>query len=221
MEEVEGVAGLPGLSPSEQLLTGLSRLGQALRLSSWHNAGPAKLTPLQADILVFLAGDRRPRRQGEIVTALASTAPTVSDAVRALVTKELVERRRDPADSRAASLLLTEAGEAEAARLAVVPEPLAVALAALDDDDVAAMLRGTTAMIRVLQEQRAIPVSRTCVTCRFYRPLAHPETPEHPHHCAFVDAAFGDGELRVECPDHEPAVTPDPSAGQQHRPGLP
>ncbi|AUG78424.1 hypothetical protein CFP65_3635 [Kitasatospora sp. MMS16-BH015] len=200
--------GLPGLSPEEQLLIGLTRLGQAVRLSAWHNAGPVKLTPLQADILLFLAGDRRPRRQGEIVTALASTAPTVSDAVRTLTTKQLVERHRDPVDSRAVTLTLSPAGLAEADRLAVVPEPLREALSALPEQDVAAMLRGTTTMIRVLQQHRAIPVSRTCVTCRFYRPDAHPEDPAHPHHCAFVDAPFGDHALRLDCPDHQPAAQP-------------
>ncbi len=196
---------LPGLSASEQLLIGLTRLGQAARLSAWHNAGPTKLTPLQADILSFLAGDQRPRRQGEIVTALASTAPTVSDAVRTLAAKELVDRRRDPADSRAVTLALTGAGRAEAERLAVIPEPLRAALDALDEPDVAAMLRGVTTMIRVLQQHQAIPVSRTCVTCCFYRPDAHPDDPDRPHHCAFVDAPFGDGELRLDCPDHQPA----------------
>ncbi|MFD8751458.1 MarR family winged helix-turn-helix transcriptional regulator [Kitasatospora sp. NPDC059577] len=200
---------LPGLSPSEQLLIGLTRLGQAVRLSTWHHTGPVRLTPLQADILLFLAGDPRPRRQGEIVTALASTAPTVSDAVRALTGKDLVDRRRDRADSRAVTLTLTDAGRAEAERLAVVPPPLGEALAALDEDTVAAMLRGTTTMIRALQRHDAVPVSRTCVTCRFYRPDAHPEDPRAPHHCDFVDAPFGDGRLRVDCPDHEPAVFPD------------
>ncbi|GAA1253695.1 MarR family transcriptional regulator [Kitasatospora nipponensis] len=199
---------LPGLSPSEQLLIGLTRLGQAVRLSAWHNAGPTKLTPLQADILLFLAGDGRPRRQGEIVTALASTAPTVSDAVRALTAKELVDRRRDPLDTRTVALTLTPDGRAEADRLAAIPAPLREALDALGEQDVAAMLRGTTAMIRVLQRHQAIPVSRTCVTCRFYRPDAHPEDPDRPHHCAFVDAPFGDGELRLECPDHQPAEPP-------------
>ncbi|AUY51632.1 MarR family winged helix-turn-helix transcriptional regulator [Streptomyces sp. CB01881] len=201
---------LPGLSPSEQLLIGLTRLGQAVRLSTWHNSGPTRLTPLQADILLHLAGDPRPRRQGEIVTALASTAPTVSDAVRALAAKELVDRQRDRADTRAVTLTLTEAGRAEAERLTVVPPPLREALDALGDDTVAAMLRGATTMIRVLQQHQAIPVSRTCVTCRFYRPDAHPENPREPHHCAFVDAPFGDGRLRLDCPDHEQAVFPEP-----------
>jgi hypothetical protein len=66
------------------------------------------------------------------------------------------------------------------------------------------MLRGTVTMIRVLQQHRAIPVSRTCVTCRFYRP-AEPATPELPHHCRFVGADFPDAELRLDCPEHEPA----------------
>ncbi|MBG0832711.1 winged helix-turn-helix transcriptional regulator [Planomonospora sp. ID67723] len=204
------MSAVPGLSPSEQLLTGLTRLGQAVRLTAWHNAGPANLTPLQADIVLFLAGDRRPRRQTEIVTALASTPPTVSDAVRALVGKGLAERSRDPADSRAVALTLTDAGQAEADRLAVVPAPLRAALDALDGEGVAAMLRGVATMIEVLQRHQAIPVSRTCVTCRFYRPNAHPDDLDRPHHCMFVDAAFGDGELRIDCPDHQAAT---PAAG--------
>ncbi|GCE02531.1 MarR family winged helix-turn-helix transcriptional regulator [Embleya hyalina] len=197
--------GSPGLSPTEHLLLGLTRLGQAVRLTAWHNGGPAKLSPLQADILLYLAADARSRRQGEIVKALASTPPTVSDAMRALTTKGLVDRRRDPVDTRAVTLTLTDAGRAEADRLSVIPAPLREALDALPDADVAAMLRGTTAMIKVLQEHDAIPVSRTCVTCRFFRPDAHPRDPDRPHHCAFVDAPFGPGELRVDCADHEPA----------------
>jgi len=43
-----------------------------------------------------------------------------------------------------------------------------------------------------------------CVTCRYFRPNAH-DDPERPHHCAFVEAAFGDRNLRVDCLDHDPA----------------
>ncbi|GII01057.1 MarR family transcriptional regulator [Planobispora takensis] len=196
---------VPGPPREEQLLAGLAKLGQAVRMSAWRNAGPYGLSPLQADILAFLAGDDRPRRQGEVVAALASTAPTVSDAMRALTGKGLVSKVRDAADARAFVLTLTGVGRQEAARLSAVPEPLRAAVAALDAGDLAAMLRGASAMMRVLQEHRAIPISRMCLTCRFYRPDAHPEDPARPHHCLFVDAPFGDGELRLDCPDHESA----------------
>lgn len=192
---------VPGTPPHEQLMVGITRLGQALRISSYRNAGPYRLSPLQADIIVLLAGDLRPRRLSDVAASLASTPPTISDAVKTLTAKALVERRRDTSDARAVSLTLTRAGEAEAERLARLPEEFAEAMSSLAPEDLAAMLRGMSGMIRSLQDQRAIPVTRMCLTCSYFRPQAHPGS-DKPHHCAFVDNAFGDGELRLECPDH-------------------
>jgi hypothetical protein len=60
-------------------------------------------------------------------------------------------------------------------------------------------------MIRSLQIKGRIPVARMCVSCRFFQPYRHRD-PDRPHHCAFVDAPFGDGELRLECGDHAAAT---------------
>ncbi|GAA1041657.1 MarR family transcriptional regulator [Virgisporangium ochraceum] len=194
---------VPGPPPASQLLIGLARLGQAVRMDARRNAGPHTLSPLQADIVALLGDSRAPLRQGEIVETLASTAPTVSDAVKALRRKELVETTPDPADARALRLALTAAGRTEAARLSEVSRTLEGAVAALAPEDLAAMLRGTVTLMRELQDRRAIPISRMCLTCRFFVPDAHPAGTGRPHHCAFVDAPFGDAELRVACPDHE------------------
>ena len=59
-------------------------------------------------------------------------------------------------------------------------------------------------MIRTLQLNGEIPVSRMCLTCVHFRPNVH--TGAEPHHCAFVDAAFGARHLRLECGDHQPAA---------------
>nr|WP_221382333.1 MarR family winged helix-turn-helix transcriptional regulator [Actinoplanes polyasparticus] len=196
---------VPGPPPASQLLLGLARLGQAVRMEAWRNTGPHNLSPLQADIVTLLGDSARPLRQGEIVAALASTPPTISDAVKVLRRKELVDSARDPGDARVLLVRLTPAGEAEAGRLNVPSADLSGAVAALPDEDFAAMLRGATTLMRELQDRRAIPVSRMCLTCRFFAPGAHPESPDRPHHCNFVDAPFGDAELRVTCPDHETA----------------
>jgi hypothetical protein len=45
---------------------------------------------------------------------------------------------------------------------------------------------------------------RSPIDYRFFQPYRHPD-PDRPHHCAFVDAPFGDGELRLDCPDHDAA----------------
>jgi DNA-binding MarR family transcriptional regulator len=194
---------VPGPPPASQLLAGLARLGQAVRMEAWRNAGPHNLSPLQADIVTLLHTERGPMRQGDIVAALASTAPTVSDAVKVLRKKELLDSVRDPGDARVVLLTLSASGTDEANRLDVVSENLGGAVAALPPDDFAAMLRGTVTLMRELQDRHAIPVSRMCVTCRFFVPDAHPAETGRPHHCNFVDAPFGDTELRVTCPDHE------------------
>ncbi|MEU4693883.1 MarR family winged helix-turn-helix transcriptional regulator [Actinoplanes sp. NPDC023714] len=194
---------VPGPPPVTQLLAGLARLGQAVRMEAWRNAGPHNLSPLQADIVTLLAAERAPLRQGDIVAALASTPPTVSDAVKVLRKKELLDAVRDPGDARVVLLTLSPAGAEEAARLDVVSENLGGAVAALSPDDFAAMMRGTVTLMRELQDRKAIPVSQMCVTCRFFVPDAHPAETGRPHHCNFVDAPFGDTELRVTCPDHE------------------
>jgi hypothetical protein len=56
-------------------------------------------------------------------------------------------------------------------------------------------------MIRALQDGGQIPLSRMCVTCRYFRENAHEQGP--PHHCAFVDAPLGVAELRMDCNEHE------------------
>jgi hypothetical protein len=47
-------------------------------------------------------------------------------------------------------------------------------------------------------------MSQMCVTCRFFRPYAHPGAAA-PHHCALVDAPFGDAQIRLDCPEHQAA----------------
>jgi hypothetical protein len=78
------------------------------------------------------------------------------------------------------------------------------AVGELSTAEQATFLRALVAMIRTLQEKGRIPIARMCVSCRFFRPFRH-DDPARPHHCAFVDAPFGDAELRLDCADHRTA----------------
>ena len=51
---------------------------------------------------------------------------------------------------------------------------------------------------------RIVP-QRLCVTCLHFRPNAHPGDPAGPHHCAYVDAALSETDLRIDCPEHSEA----------------
>lgn len=186
------------------IATGLAKIGTFLRTSQWRRADTAALTPTQAQILVHLAA-RGPARVTAIAAEIGVTQPTASDAVAALVRKGHVRKKADPADARATRLHPTPAGRHAAAELAVWPDALLGAVDELSPAEQAVFLKGLTRMIRSLQVQGAIPVQRMCATCRFFKPHAHPDA-ARPHHCGFVDAAFGDAALRLDCDDYEEAA---------------
>lgn len=189
-----------------RLAAGLARLSVALRAGQWRLADAHGLTPTQSQALALLAArsGRGAPRVSDIAAQLSISRPTASDALTALERKGLIRRQPDPQDARASGLVLTEAGQAAARAAGDWPAALLEVAAELPPAEQEALLRLVTKLIRGLQLRGAIAPARLCVTCRFFRPYAHPADAAAPHHCAFVDAPFGDRHLRLDCPEQEP-----------------
>lgn len=193
---------LPPNEPLDRRVTiGLAKIGIALKQQAWAEAGGRGLTPTQGQVLALLRANPQGLRLGALAEQLGVTAATTSDSVTALHRKGLVTKEPTADDGRGVVVLLTSTGSWEAVAAAAWPDFLLEAVGELSAAEQAGFLRVLIAMIRTLQEKRRIPVARMCVSCRFFRPMAH-DDPVYPHHCAFVDAPFGDGELRLDCPDH-------------------
>lgn len=188
-----------------RLLVALSKIGMALRSRAWQDVGPQGLNPTQAQILVALSRHPTGLRLSAVAESLAVTPPTVSDSVSSLVAKGMVEKGRAPDDARAIAIILTEEGRRVAERLAEWPDLLLATVDVLDSGEQAVLLRALTKVIRELQVQGQIAPARMCVTCTHFRPHVHDDA-RAPHHCAFVDAAFGDVNLRLDCQDHAGAA---------------
>jgi DNA-binding MarR family transcriptional regulator len=199
---------------SRRVTTGLAKVGLALKQQAWAEAGGRGLTPTQGQVLALLRANPGGLRLGVLAGQLGVTTATTSDSVAALHRKGLVAKLPVTGDGRAVLVRLTPAGVREAAAAAAWPDFLLEAVDQLSPAEQAAFLRGLVTMIRTLQERGRIPVARMCVSCRFFRPYRHRD-PDRPHHCAFVDAPFGDGGLRLDCPDHQTA--PAEQAGRTWR----
>jgi DNA-binding MarR family transcriptional regulator len=197
----------------QRVTTGLAKVGIALRQQAWAEAGGRGLTPTQGQVLALLRANPAGLRPGALARQLGVTQPTASDSVAALQRKGLVAKTPMAGDGRAVVVRLTPAGVREAAA-AAWPDFLLEAVDELSAAEQAAFLRALVTMIRTLQERGRIPVARMCVSCRFFQPFRHVD-PARPHHCAFVDAPFGDGELRLDCPDHA-AAPPEQAAHTWH-----
>lgn len=187
-------------------MTGLAKIGLALKTQAWKGANTQGLSPTQAQILSLLRRDSgRAQRLSELADALGVTAATTSDAVQSLTQKRLVTKSRDPQNARALAISLTEEGRVEAARNADWPDFMLTAVETLSNFEQSVFLRALIKILRTLQLRDQIPVSKMCLTCRYLHPNAH-VNPQQPHHCAFVDAAFGDANLRLECDEHQAAT---------------
>jgi DNA-binding MarR family transcriptional regulator len=187
-----------------KLVAALERVGQALRFELREEARRHGLTPTQAQILLRVASEPPARRRvGALAATLDVRQPTVSDAVATLERKGLVVRGPDPADARAAALRLTRRGRDVADRLDAWDERARAAACRLPEEQRERSLSLLLDLIGALQGTGVVGVARTCPTCRFFRSGSRPGTAAH---CALLDLPLGPGDLRLDCPEHEPAA---------------
>lgn len=193
---------VPTQPVATRLESGLERLAAVLREGLWRQAWPRDLTATQARIL-----ERLRIHPGTTVRrlsrALGIRDSTASDALTSLAEKGLVTKESDPEDRRRRLLRLSPEGEGAAADVGDARSFLGAALDELTGDERETFVVLLQKVIRGLQRSGRIPVEGTCLTCRYFRPHVH-DHPRLPHHCAYVDAAFGDADLRFDCPEQEP-----------------
>jgi DNA-binding MarR family transcriptional regulator len=190
-------------SIDNRISEGLTRIAIAMRSDEWSKAEKAGLKPTQLAILEFLAG-RDSARVKEIAAHLGVSQPTATDSIAALERKELVAKESAPGDKRATAIRITTEGMAAFGSVSPIETAAMEAARSLSPGEQEGLLLSLVKMIRHLQEADAIPIQRMCTSCRYFRPYQHSGAAK-PHHCNFVNAAFGRNELRIDCRDHETA----------------
>jgi DNA-binding MarR family transcriptional regulator len=125
--------------------------------------------------------------------------PTVSDAIAALIRKDLVVRRKDPDDGRRHDLVLTQAGRRAAAELSRWTAPAEIATSKLSRIEAEQLLDSLLQVMAKLNETQLLPVVRACTTCV---QLETARADNRGYRCKFYDAPMSVSDLRVDCADH-------------------
>ncbi len=184
---------------NKNILNGLERLSEVLKAQLWDQGKVHGLSPIQIQILLFVADHPTELcNVSQLAREFQVTKPTISDAVRVLLKKELLLKDHGPADARRYNLRLTTSGNKLAGELRQYADPLLDALDHLTGEERTNLYATLTKLIFQLLRKEAIQVQRTCFACRFYRGNRQDE-----HYCQFLETTLSKDTLRLDCPEFE------------------
>ena len=176
----------------------LDRLGDYTRVRHWHTAKSAGLTPLQHKVLLSLRYRGATNAKPSALAAYYGVArPTISEATRLLLRKELLVKRRSPDDGRAFELHLTASGRALLDRLDDPLAGLRATLGDLPEAELTTVFASLYTLIDRLERAGQLERQRHCRTCVHYRERARVP------YCALLKRDLTPPALRIDCPEHE------------------
>lgn len=190
----------PDADLDRKMLAAVERLGRALRAARQRVATRHELSQLGLSVIETLSGDQD-RRVGDLAAELNVSQPTVSDALATLSGRGLIDRARDPQDMRSTLVSLTDEGAVVASGIATELRPLLAAESGTVNDR-AVTLRVLLGEIARFQNAGVISINRSCLTCRHYQPPGDRTRAR----CLLLEMELRDQDLRVDCPEHEPAA---------------
>lgn len=179
-----------------KIVAGLERLSQVFKILLWEKAKEHSLSPIQIQLLIFIHNHTQEK---STVSYLAKefnvTKPTISDAIRVLETKQLIEKSTDLNDSRSYTIQLTESGKAIVAETEDFPNPIAAIISKTSSADKEIIWKNISDLIIGLNQAHIIDIQRTCYNCKFYSQVG----PEH--FCDLLAMKLEGKDIRIDCPE--------------------
>ncbi len=183
-----------------KIVVALERISEAFRVLLWNESKENSLSPIQVQLLIFLLFHAREKcRVSYLADEFNMTKATISDSVKVLQQKGLIQKVQDEYDSRSFTLELSPEGRQTAQQLSLFTRHLEKPLDKLTLTQKQVMLDGLLRLIHELQKAGIITLQRMCFTCAHYR------IEKDKHYCRLLETVLQDKDIRIDCPEHEMA----------------
>ena len=180
-----------------KIIASIERLTTIFKGNLQETAKQNNLTPLQSQLLLFIAGHRQTLCS---VTHLAKefsvTKATVSDSLRVLVKKELLEKITDSHDNRAFKLAVTKLGADIVKRFNTLTKDYENLFSSLTDSKKESISNALIELLGLFQTQGKVPM-RMCYSCQYYQPT------RKGFHCNLMKKDLEKSNIRIDCHDHK------------------
>ena len=191
-------------SITSKIVVSLERISEAFKSLLWEYAKTIGLSPIQIQILIFVAYHKSELcKVSHLAKEFNITKATVSDAVKALNNKGLIEKEYSEVDSRSYTISLSEKGKEIVAQTDNFASPISKEFEKINTKELESLHRSLTSVIYNLNKIGILTVQRTCFACRFY------EKNGKKHFCNFLDTELLDKEIRVDCDEFKNKIPND------------
>ncbi len=191
-----------------KIVAGIERLGHVL-LALHARAGLEHgLTSLQVFLLLEVAGSRELGVR-ELAARFSLSRPTVSRSLASLQKKGLLEAMRHPEDGRRVVFSATCQGQEVAAAVYAPLQVVLAAVEALPQAQQVSLWVNVLALLLRWERVGLMTAAKACPTCRFFRRGGG----ELQAFCDLLQRPLTMGELRLDCPDHQPTTKKFPERG--------
>lgn len=186
---------------NSKITAGLGRFSEVFKVLLWEQAKKLKLSPIQIQILNFITLHKQELcNVSYLAKEFNVTKPTISDAIRVLVDKDLLIKDFSSSDSRSYTLLLSLKGKNIVTETEKFASPITEQLNKIEEDDLKSLYKTLSKLIYQLNRSDILTVQRTCFGCTFYK------GDEEGHYCNFLKKKLLDVEIRIDCPEFEEAA---------------
>ena len=179
-----------------KVVAGLERISEAFRVLLWEHAKATGLSPIQIQILIFIRHHHSDIcHVSGLATEFNMSRPTISDAVKVLFRKKMLEKHPSPADKRAYTMTLTDTGRQIVEQTEQFAHPIQDVLQQLNESELSGFYIVLTRLIQQLNRAGIISVQRTCFNCRYLTQS------DGEHFCTLIGSKLSGKDIRLDCPE--------------------
>lgn len=181
-----------------KIVVALERISEAFRVLLWNESRENTLSPIQIQILIFLLFHSQEKcKVSYLAQEFNMTKATISDSIKLLLQKGLIEKFEDTIDTRSYLIGLTNEGKQTAEKSANFAFAIEKPLGSLNEAQKEVMLSGLLKLIYELNRAGIITIQRMCFTCTHYR------CESGNHFCKLLESDLTASDIRVDCAEHE------------------
>ncbi|TVP97972.1 MAG: MarR family transcriptional regulator [Balneolaceae bacterium] len=183
-----------------KVVVALERISEAFRVLLWNESKTHGLSPIQVQVLIFLKYHSPDKcKVSFLADEFNMTKATISDTVKALMNKKLIEKDQEPGDARSFIINLTPNGASIAEQTEQFTREILEPVENLPAETKEQLFLSLTNIIHHLNRAGIITIQRMCQTCLYYRTNHQGAA----HYCELLGKKLESTELRLDCPEHE------------------